>query len=315
MTQARSLRAALGHALAALAPVIVWNSVALGASVPPARVFLAALLAVPAYLAGRWLPALAPLWLAGLAGAVSVPVWTREPWSVADGLIGLAVTLLCPWAIGRYRRQNAALLAAAVQRAEQARLLERHRIASDMHDSLGHGLSLVALQAGALELAPDLPGRHREAVTALRVNAVSATEQLREILGLMREEEQRAPLVPAGEPVRDLVARAQSSGVPVTLSPPDATTTDRTVYRVVQEAITNAVKHAPGAPITVQLAAGGVTVRNGRPRAAASGAGGPGQGLAGLAERVRLAGGTFRAGPLPDGGFEVAAEFQVAAIS
>ncbi|MGY0235384.1 sensor histidine kinase [Longispora urticae] len=251
----------------------------------------------------------------------TVPLLAHTPWQVSDALIGLAVTVLGPWAVGRYRRQHIALGRAGWERAEQlererghiaeqARLRERHRIAGDMHDALGHGLSLIALRAGALELAADQPEHHRAAAGQLRRDAVGATDQLREIVGLLREESEAATLAPVGEPVADLVARAAGAGAPVTLEPADTDLADRTAYRVVREAVTNAVKHAPGAAITVRVtedaATTTVAVRNGPP--AGPGAGdGRGHGLPGLRERVELARGTFRAGPLPDGGFEVVA--------
>lgn len=229
--------------------------------------------------------------------------------------------------LGRYRRQRAALVAAGWERAErlanerdliadQARLRERSRIARDMHDSLGHELSLIALQAGALELDDQLPDRHRETARLLRATTTDAVDRLREVVGLLRDDGEPAPVQPAEEGAAALVDRASASGVEVRLEQdgdptPLASLVDRAVYRTVQESVTNATKHAPGAAILVRLRhdADEVTVEvtNGpasEPPPAARSQGG--RGLLALAERVRLAGGRLTAGPEGDG-FRVSA--------
>ncbi|MGH3928880.1 MAG: histidine kinase, partial [Pseudonocardiaceae bacterium] len=93
---------------------------------------------------------------------------------------------------------------------DQARLRERARIAQDMHDSLGHELSLIALRAGALELDPDLDERHRAAAAELRGSASTATERLGEIIGVLREENTDPPMQPSGESIVELVDRGWS---------------------------------------------------------------------------------------------------------
>ena len=143
--------------------------------------------------------------------------------------LALVVCTVLPWLVGVYRRQQAELGAAGWEHARQfqleqqltadrARLRERARIAQDMHDSLGHELSLIALRAGALEVSPGLADRHREEIAQLRATAVSATAQLREIIGVLRPdaEPEPAPTAPAGESVWALVERARDSGVDVT---------------------------------------------------------------------------------------------------
>ncbi|WP_244177610.1 sensor histidine kinase, partial [Streptomyces atriruber] len=200
--------------------------------------------------------------------------------------------------------------------ADRARLRERARIAQDMHDSLGHELSLIAVRAGALQVAPDLPEPHREAAADLRAAASQATDRLHAIIGLLREEgDERAPLAPAGESVAALVARATESGLRITYEdegnrpepqgdPARRELTDGTVHRVVQEALTNAAKHAPGAHVTVTVARDGsatsVTVTNGRTDEEGAGPVAPsrgGSGLRTLRARVTDLGGTFEAGP------------------
>ncbi|GAA5184569.1 hypothetical protein GCM10023322_26350 [Rugosimonospora acidiphila] len=251
----------------------------------------------------------------------------------------LTATLLfagvLPWLVGRYRRQRQELLRAGWERAErlererefvaeQSRLRERSRIAQDMHDSLGHELSLIALRAGALEVSAD-PDDFRRAAGDLRISAGVAIERLGEIIGVLRDQSDPVPLDPVRDSVTDLVERAHRSGLAVRLrldGDPVAgePMVDRAVYRVVQESLTNAAKHAPGAEVTVVLtnSAGhtAVSVTNGRPPAGPLPGRGPsfgrgprsggGTGLVGLAERVRLAGGTLRAGPY-GGGFQLTA--------
>ncbi|MFJ4879566.1 sensor histidine kinase [Streptomyces sp. NPDC088745] len=235
--------------------------------------------------------------------------------------------LLLPWLTGRYRRARAALVRDGWDRAraleerqravaEQARLRERNRIAADMHDSLGHQLSLVALRAGALELSPTLTGADRADLAELRAAVADAVDHLRDTVGVLREPDAHAVRSQAAPPesVEQLVARARESGAPVELRRTGsgaglAPVVDRTVHRVVQEALTNALKHAPGSPVRISVehrrSRTSVRVSNPVPSPAAPPFPG-GHGLTGLRERVRLVGGTFRAGP-GGGGYEVLA--------
>ncbi|MEV5599636.1 sensor histidine kinase [Streptomyces sp. NPDC052496] len=239
----------------------------------------------------------------------------------------LPAAMVLPWLAGRYWRARQALVRGGWDRArvleqqqrliaDRAKFQERTRIAADMHDSLGHVLSLVALRAGALELSPTLSGQDRADLAELRAAVSDAVEELRETIGVLRGDADGEPAVAPGEPVDDLVARVRASGVAVDLHrtgavpalPPMA---DRAVYRVVQEALTNAVKHAPGSEVRVALVRvrGGTEVRvtNSAPPAGSPAHPVPGnRGLAGLRERVSLVGGTLRAGP-SGGGFEVVA--------
>ncbi|MEU4606490.1 histidine kinase [Kribbella sp. NPDC023972] len=238
-------------------------------------------------------------------------------------LLALLLVVL-PWLVGRYRAQQALLVSAGWERAEriereqrmaidQERLRERSRIAQDMHDSVGHELSLIALRAAALELDPSLPEEHRRAASELREMAGTATDRLGDIIGVLRDAD--APLVPRDENVPALVDRAAASGLSVTLvQEGDAELSplvDRAVHRVVQESLTNASKHAPGASVTVTMtsAADDVRVRivdTGAVRPVPESVPSSGRGLDGLRERVRLVGGTLTAGP-HQGGFEVVA--------
>ncbi|MFF4159998.1 sensor histidine kinase [Streptomyces sp. NPDC001678] len=234
---------------------------------------------------------------------------------------------LLPWFAGRVWRQYQELTrlgwdrAARLEReqrlvAEQARLRERARIAQDMHDALGHDLSLIALSAGALKLAPGLANEHRAAAEDVRARAAGAVERLGQVIGILREEADGAPTEPADFAVARLVEDAAASGLAAVLCtegeeygmPPAV---ERAAHRVVQEALTNVAKHAPGAAATVRLSRTAaevvVSVENTPPPApAAPPLPGGGLGLIGLDERVRLAGGSFECGPR-GGGFAVTA--------
>ncbi|MBO3737441.1 hypothetical protein J5X75_07895 [Actinoplanes sp. NEAU-H7] len=300
----------------------------LGASAVDWRLLPAA--AILSYLAGRREPPAAAA-LAGLAGVLAfgtvVPL-LRGPnlygWLVWIG--GVTVLGLFPALTGSFRRLQAELVQAGWDRAaqmereqrivaDQARLQERARIAQDMHDSLGHELSLVALRAGALELDGTLTGEQRAAASEVRAGVTTAADRLSEIIGLLRDDD--TPPRPSGDQIEALVDRAAGSGVPVTLTAAGdigdvAPMQYRAAHRVVQEALTNATKHAPAAPVRVVLDRTGdemtVTVHNEPPsRPPAERPPHGGRGLTGLGERVGRAGGVLRAGPLPDGGFRVVA--------
>lgn len=202
-------------------------------------------------------------------GTARIALFGVDPapeWAVLTGT--LLFGCVFPWLVGRYWRQSRRLTEAGWSRAarlegeqriaeERARLRERARIAQDMHDSLGHELSLIALRAGALQVAPDLPDHHRTAAADLRAAASDATDRLHRIIGVLREEDEPVPLSPPGETVEQLVARAAESGLPVRwdealrATPEPGGIAERVLYRVVREALTNAARHAPGAAVTV----------------------------------------------------------------
>jgi signal transduction histidine kinase len=277
------------------------TALAMAAAVPLWSAALSAALFVISFQAGRRMPQPAPAVAVFAAGGlldIALGLTVTDVW--ATGLILLGLTVALPWMLGRSVHQQTQLVAIA---AERARLQERNRIAHDMHDTLGHELSLLALRAGALELAGDLDDRHRAAAAELRAGAGSATERLAEIVTVLRDGE-ALPLRPASESIEDIVDRALGAGMTVSLQwrgprrlPPMV---DRAAHRIVQEALTNAMKHAPGAEVNVGLttmnATTTVTVTNPLPSTTRRVAGGR-SGLVGLRERVRLVGGTLYAGP------------------
>ncbi|PJI86716.1 sensor histidine kinase [Luteimicrobium subarcticum] len=188
-------------------------------------------------------------------------------------------------------------------RVERARDLERERIAREMHDVLAHRISLISMHAGALAYRTDLPPEQvRETAALVSEKAHEALAELREVLGVLRETEPTRPQ-PTLVDVQELVDEAAVAGARVRLevdvadpaAVPDRT--GRTAYRVVQEALTNARKHAPGSPVTVTVSGDPgawlhLVVRNGRNGLAnPSERTGAGLGLVGMRERVQLAGG------------------------
>ncbi|WP_410876641.1 sensor histidine kinase [Nocardia sp. A7] len=265
-------------------------------------------LGVLAYLHGRRLP-FPREWTVLAALAVPGTVLTLVDFSVGSGVLGSFV-LVCalPWSAGRFRRQQAELLAASAERVthleqeqrlitERAELRERTRIAADIHDSLGHDLALIALRAGALELAGELSERNRQAAAELRAAAATATDRLRNTIGVLR---QAGPIDPHIEHVTAVVDSARSAGMVVTThgfgGPPMPPLVERTVSYIVRESLTNAARHAPGAEVAIRVERTPtlvvVTIDNPR-----TGAPSPatGVGLTGLRDRVHLLDGTFHA--------------------
>lgn len=214
-------------------------------------------------------------------------------------------------------------------RAEQVRSAERARIAAEMHDVLAHRLSLLALHTGVLALRADtLPPQVGERIALLRTTSTRALDDLRDVLGVLRAGDGtqhaagpagHAPCAPAIRDLADLLGEVAASGqqveAEVTGDPDTAPATHLlAVHRLVQEGLTNARKHAPGAAVRLRVRYDGpateVEVVNGAapvpvPRAEAPT--GRGFGLVGLAERVAGLHGVLDRGPTPDGGWRLAA--------
>lgn len=311
-------------ALALAVAVAAWEVVFLGRVKIDSLVAATALaggLAVIALLAGHS-PAsghrdAVVLILGPAAGAVAALLTTGQADAAIGAAVGAAALTTVPWTVGRYRRQHDAMVRAGWDRAarwereaEYARARERARLAGEMHDLVGHELAKAALQIGALEVDPALDQRYRAAAGSARAGVTAAAERLADTVRMLRAEPDDT-----GRTVPELVERSAAAGLDVTLDAAELRPHDpivaATLGRVVAEALTNAMKHAPGAAVRVALRDGGrgpeVTVGNGPARRPATAAPGAGLGLAGLAERVRLLGGAFTAGPGPDGGFRVTA--------
>ena len=244
-----------------------------------------------------------------LAAAVPNALLYPDPGLSAPAAIGFAALLslmIFAWgmAVRARRRLVLSLRAQAEAAAREARRLERERIAREMHDVLAHRLSLLSVYAGALEFRPDAaPEDIAKAAGAIRGSAHQALQDLREVIGVLRDPAEEGP---PGRPqpvladLPALIEESRAAGMEVAFAlrageVPE--TLGRNVYRIVQEALTNARKHAPGAPVDVTVTGApgdGLTVevRNPVPRRAGDAAPpGSGTGLIGLAERAALAGG------------------------
>ena len=268
------------------------------------------------------------------------------------------------WAIGTLNRHRRAALAAASSRAARAEAeldvaaagaaaAERTRIARELHDVVAHHVSLIAVQAEAVgALLPERPADAARSADLIAATARQAMSELRRLLGVLRfkstdqihsPERSRLTPAPSLSDLDDLLTQVRDSGLRVARTtsgrpaalPPGV---DLTAYRIVQEALTNALRHAPGSTATVHVgyedAALSLSIANTAPSPAArSGAGtqaptagatasaadwpasasrlaagpGGGYGLAGIAERVASCGGSLALGPAPDGGFTVTA--------
>src|SRR4051812_1123817 len=217
-------------------------------------------------------------WWARITAALAGMVVVGRPWDggpVGEQVsrwLGGAVLVLLPGAVGVYVRTRAQLLAALRERAERAEaeqellardavLTERTRIAREMHDAVGHRVSLMVLQAGAIEMAAKDPERVEQLAGQVQTAGRQALDELRQMVGVLRAgESEDAPLAP--QPGLDalplLVDESRLAGMAVQLTGlPDAAPVDpavsRAAYRIVQEALTNAGKHAPGAPVSVAV--------------------------------------------------------------
>ncbi|SNY49082.1 sensor histidine kinase [Paractinoplanes atraurantiacus] len=253
------------------------------------------------------------------------PYWETMAWGV------VFIVIVCLWGmVVRSRRQLVRSLRDRAERAEseqqlrvaQARSLERNRIAREMHDVLAHRISLLSLHAGALEIRPDAaPQDVATAAGVIRASAHQALQDLREVIGVLRAESPEGtpePPQPTLGALPALADESRSAGVKVRLdvriepaTVPDGT--GRTAYRIVQEGLTNARKHAPGT--TVDVAVDGavgdgltIDIRNPWPLLNPSVAiPGTGTGLIGLTERATLAGGHLKHGRTPDNQFALTA--------
>jgi signal transduction histidine kinase len=309
---------------------------------------------------------------AAVAGVGVVALLIRELWRPLGSLSSLwwvvlvlvAEAALVGWGelsqarqalLNSLREQACRAEAEQAARVAEARAAERASIAREMHDVLAHRLSLLATYAGALEYRPDAPPEQlARAAGVVRAGVHQALEELREVIGVLRDDDLTAVARPQPglSDLKALVEETRGAGTPVDLSEritkpeglPDSL--GRTAYRIVQEGLTNARKHATGLPVRLLL--------DGRPgdhllveltnpvgpvisagSAAASGSGtrdeipqpelatpkpslngsGTGTGLIGLAERVRLTGGEIDHGVGPDGQFRLCARLPWPAVT
>jgi signal transduction histidine kinase len=294
---------------------------------------------VPVIVAVYWV-ALTRAWriavAAGLAGAVAI--------FVTEGLLGpfgwfggpnatMWPELLAAGAVGAYvaaRRQWLAAESDRAARAEQAREeetrrrvdAERMRIARELHDVVAHSMAMINVQATAasMQLTAD-PASAAEAIQAIRRASKSGLRELRTILEVLRQVDGGGSAVPDLRAIAALVEATTAAGTPTTLelaepSVPLLPPVTLAVYRIVQESLTNVVRHAGRVAATVGLRQDGgylyVDVVNDGGAAPAAFSDGTGAGLTGMRERAAALGGTLEAGPRPGGGFAVHARLPVA---
>jgi signal transduction histidine kinase len=271
--------------------------------------------------------------IAAFAAIALLAIITARPWqpSATVIIVGTLRIMLGPlFAIYVVTRRR--LVQALTERAEraereqqllaeQARAEERTRLAGEMHDVVTHRVSLMVLQAGALRVtAPDEPTR--KAAEELRAAGCLALDELRDLVGILQtasDGDQTPEAHPSTAELAALAAESTAVGLPAELvedgDPRLASpVVGRTVYRIAQEALTNAHKHAPGAGMRVRVrydpAEVRLEIRNTpptRPLDAGLVGTGSGMGIANLRRRVELVGGTLHAEPTPDGGFCVEA--------
>ena len=239
-------------------------------------------------------------------------------------LVGLTVLALVSGSNVRARRRAQAELTVSEHRSERAQaaravLEERSRIARELHDVVAHSMSVIAIKAEAAPLrAPDDAGALRDELAEIRTLALQSQNELRRVLGVLRDDGD-ADLAPAPglDELHALLDTVTSTGGEI-----DMTVTGRpravpsgvavSVHRIVQESLSNALRHAPGAPVTVELTYRDVPpslhvcVRNGPPaRAPTRAHDGPRHGLVGMRERVAMLHGELMATPTADGGYLV----------
>ncbi|MEU5509208.1 sensor histidine kinase [Streptomyces fungicidicus] len=254
----------------------------------------------------RWLPPSGD-------GAVS---WNEEI-VVATWVVALvAVSELVRTRREQWARERAERARAARRRADEERL----RIARELHDVLAHSISVIHVQAGVgLALLDSDPEQARTALTTIKAQSKEALGEVRQVLDTLRAPgaAPRAP-APGLDRLPELVEQAAGAGLTVTVEgeppalPPGA---DLAAFRIVQEALTNVVRHSGSREARVRIEQGGGRLRlrvDDDGPATGDDAGGGGNGLAGMRERAAALNGTIEAGPRPDGGFRVLAELPLA---
>jgi signal transduction histidine kinase len=273
--------------------------------------------------------------LATVLGMFGLFALVGAPFFDSPAAVLSSVIFCTPWAIGLSVRRQRALREKAMEKAleaerelaaaeERAVFAERLRIARELHDVVSHTLSVIAVQSAvARHLSAEQPERVAPALEAIEAASRTALDDLRRMLGVLREapgedpdptSENLAPS-PGLDDIEALVALHRESHGPVELTIDPAAqgmpaSVRLTVFRIVQEGLTNARKHAPSSSVRIAVQARGgdisVVVDNAAAEHPAP-AGDPGFGLVGMRERVGLFGGEFEAGPTGSGGFRVRA--------
>jgi len=255
-----------------------------------------------------------------------IPVWIFvNPNNVGGITILFVVVAVVAEVIGRTLRSRTSLSeqlaeqseVSELEKARRTVLEERTRIAREMHDVVAHHMSMIAVQAETAPYRlPELPDSARSEFTSMAMSARQALTDMRRLLGVLRSEDSERLTAPQPglADIPELVTSAQRAGMTATLdvaegeAPPEAV--GLTAYRIVQEALANASRHAPGAAVRVEIRPWtsdlSLRVHNGPPLSEPQPGAGDGHGIAGMRERVGLLGGELTTGPTSDGGFAVA---------
>ncbi len=307
---------------AVLGVALVMAGCWLAAGYPGNPVFhiLTSLYAVGRYCRNR------PISLVALAAALAVvgAGQLADDDSISDILTGQIVTALA-WYIGRRVRIRGEYAAAIREQrasvAQRAIADARSAIARELHDVVAHNVSVMTVQAGVARLVvADDPERAEEAIKAVEEAGRQALDELRHLLGVLRPEggSDEIDPQPALHQIHKLAERLVQTGMNITLSMEVASDlpvrVDLFAYRIVQEALTNVLKHAPMDAMTrVRLAeaAGWLEIEVTNTGTAATALPGSGRGIVGMRERASLLGGTFEAGPQPNDGFRVKARLPI----
>lgn len=244
----------------------------------------------------------------------------------------IAVLLLAPWLVGKAMRGRVADMSQLEvraekaerereQRAEEAARNERARIARELHDVIAHSVSVMVVQAGAAEeVLRHAPERALEPIRAVQDTGRQALAEMARLLGMLRRDGEELGLAPQPglDDLEGLVEQTRRAGLPVDLhvegTPrPVPLGADLSAYRIVQEALTNARKHAgeARATVTVRYGADALEVEVADDGSGGGNGHGGGHGLVGMRERVALFGGELHAGPRPGGGFRVHARLPI----
>ena len=247
----------------------------------------------------------------------------------------LAAIPVAAGVVMRSRRGSREELAVVERRheGERALLEERQRIARELHDVVAHHMSVIAIQAEAAPYrSPDPPPELVQSFVEIRASALSGLNELRRVLGVLRSDRTDVAPQPGLEDLDELLESARTGGVTVTCEisgtpQPLPDGVNLSAYRIVQEALSNAMRHAPGSAVQVKLhygeaalvievrndgGAAAAPLKNGE-RPTAAGLGGGGHGIIGMCERATMLGGHLRAGPTPDHEFLVTAALPLGA--
>jgi signal transduction histidine kinase len=309
----------------------------LDVAVPYAMIHLVvfALLAWSVAVSGRWRAYVA---LAGLAMLVVIDVYRSAPLNVGINVAAFALAVAAGhlWATRDRQQRSAATEAEALRRAHDAIAAravqaERLRLARELHDVASHAIGVMVLQAGAAgALRAQDPDAAREAVRTVQATANSAVRELDALTGLIEAGAvgpfgfgEAAPEGDLAGALRSLAERMRTAPVQISLTIggrlPEDPDVAAAVYRVVQEALTNAARHAPHSAVTVEIRTDrdrlDVEIHDDGSGPGPTSATGAGFGLTGLAERVRGLGGELTAGPRPEGGFSVTASLPIRAAA